>query len=228
LTQLSVDRARPFRPRAVVFDMDGLLLDTERLAMDTFFASCRQHGFEPETAVYVKCIGTRGDRTREILTEGYGADFPCDAVMAEWAARYDAHVLHRPVAEKKGARALLECLEARGVPLALATSTRTDVALRKLALARLDTFFRHVVGGDQVRHPKPDPEPYLTAAQRLGVSVRDCWALEDSENGVRSAHAAGMWVVQVPDLLAPTTELRALEHRIVASLEEVRELIEST
>jgi HAD superfamily hydrolase (TIGR01509 family) len=209
------------RPRGVVFDMDGLLLDSERLARDTFFASCRLHGFEPEPSVYLRCIGTRGDRTREILIEGYGATFPLEAVMTEWATRYDGHVLTRPVDAKPGARALLERLAALGLPLALATSTRTDIALRKLTLAGFADFFGHVVGGDQVRHPKPDPEPYREAARRLGLPVGDCWAIEDSENGVRSAHAAGMTVVQVPDLIAPTDALKALGHRIVPTLGDV-------
>ena len=213
------------KPRGVVFDMDGLLLDSERLARDTFFVSCRLHGFEPDPAVYLRCIGTRGDRTRDILIEGYGASFPLDAVMTEWATRYDGHVLHKPVAPKPGARSLLDRLAALGLPLALATSTRTDIALRKLTLAGFVDFFAHVIGGDQVQHPKPHPEPYREAARRLGLSVGDCWALEDSENGVRSAHAAGLFVVQVPDLVAPTEDLKALGHRIVTTLSDVEQLL---
>lgn len=219
---------KAFRPQAVVFDMDGLLLETERLAMATFLDACRLHGYEPDPAVYLRCVGTREERTREILREGYGAAFPIDAVTQSWWAQYHEHVLHRPVDAKPGARSLLERLAVLRVPLAVATSTGTELAIRKLTLAGFAPFFRHVVGGDQVQRAKPDPEPYREAARRLGAPVHVCWAIEDSENGVRAAHAAGLFVVQVPDLVPPSAALRALNHPIFASLTDVEHMLAAT
>lgn len=207
--------------------MDGLLLDTERLCMEAFFEACRQHDVAPRREVYLKCIGTRGEMTRQILAEGHGDDFPIDAVTETWWALYGDHVLHRPVDRKPGAVELLEHLRAARVPLALATSSRTATAARKLALSGLDEFFEHVVGGDQVTNGKPHPEPYLTAASRLGVDTANCWAVEDSEHGVRAALAAGCFVVQVPDLVAPSEALLELGHEVVEHLGEVITLMET-
>ena len=212
-------------PRAFIFDMDGLLLDTERLCMETFFKACRQHDVEADRKVYLRCIGTRGEMTREILIDGHGEDFPIDAVSETWWALYDDHVLHRPVEKKPGAAELLEFLSTGGWPVGLATSTRTATAERKLELAGLADHFAHIVGGDQVQRGKPDPEPYLTAAARLGVDPVDCFVMEDSENGVRAAVAAGCYVIQVPDLVPPTDELRALGHRVLNHLGEVMALL---
>jgi beta-phosphoglucomutase-like phosphatase (HAD superfamily) len=105
--------------------------------------------------------------------------------------------------------------------MAIATSSRTEHAVEKLRQAGLLERFRTVIGADQVQKPKPDPEVYLRAAQYLGVDPWDCLAVEDSEYGVRAAHAAGMTVIQVPDMTQPTADLRALGHIVLASLKEV-------
>jgi HAD superfamily hydrolase (TIGR01509 family) len=207
--------------------MDGLLLDTERLCMETFFDACRQHAVEPVQDAYLQCIGTRGEMTRQILIDGHGEGFPIDAVSETWWTLYDSHVLHRPVAKKRGVAELLDYLAAGGWPVGLATSTRTATAERKLELAGLADHFTHIVGGDQVQRGKPHPEPYLTAASRLGVDPADCFAMEDSENGVRAAVAAGCYVIQVPDLVAPSAELRALGHQVLNHLGEVVDLLDA-
>jgi len=126
-----------------------------------------------------------------------------------------------PVPLKEGAIALLDAMARLGLPLAIATSSDTAHALEKLRQAGVLERFRAVIGADQVQRPKPDPSVYLKAAASLGADPRACLALEDSEYGVRAAHAAGMTVIQVPDLIQPTTELRALGHIVLASLKDV-------
>jgi HAD superfamily hydrolase (TIGR01509 family) len=202
-------------PRGLVFDMDGLLLDSERLAMAEFEHAITAHGFPFEKRAYLACVGTREEMTRDILVAHYGPELPYDAIVALWSERYHGHVLHRPVAARPGAKALLEFARAHGLPMALATSTRAATAQRKLDLAGFRDYFRFVVGGDQVRAAKPHPEPYLTAAAALDLPPCHCWAFEDSNNGARSALAAGLWVVQVPDLLEPEP---GLAHVVVDSL----------
>ncbi len=211
------------RPRALIFDMDGLLLDSERIAMDGFLFACRELGVEPDIPTYYRCIGTTGRDSRQIMIDGHGPDFPADAVREVWGQYYDERVHHQPTPKKSGVLTLLNLAVELDVPVALATSTGEPTANRKLELAGLLHFFDTRVTGDQVTNGKPHPEPYLTAADRLGVAPGEAWAMEDSPNGVRSALGAGMTVFQVPDLVQPDDALRALGHEIVRSLDEIAE-----
>jgi HAD superfamily hydrolase (TIGR01509 family) len=214
--------------QAVIFDMDGLLLDSERVAMRTFVEACRELGFEPDVEVYYKCIGGNAERTRAILTQGFGDNFPFEAVDRLWHAKYHEESRTRPIPVKPGALELLNFLGHRDVRKAVVTSTRHDSARRMLANAGLAQFFEFVVGGDEIANSKPDPEIYLNACRRLDNEPSVCLALEDSDNGVLSAHAAGMTVIQVPDLLPPSAGVKALGHRIVASLADVEALLAGT
>ncbi len=220
--------ARAIAPDALVFDMDGLLLDTERIAREAFCEACREAGWpDPDFDVYARCIGGAGGDEGAVLRAGYGPDFPWQAVRDGWWRRYHEHVEHRPVPVKPGAAELLAYCVESGLPCALATYTRAALAQTKLSLAGLDGYFPVRVTGDMVRRGKPDPEPYLSAAERLGARPERCWAFEDSTNGVRSAFAAGCAVFQVPDLVEPPPELRRLGHTVLESLydaiDELRE-----
>jgi HAD superfamily hydrolase (TIGR01509 family) len=211
----------------MVFDMDGLLLDSERLALETFAAACHHAGIDPDLRRYLPCIGTTVEATRRILIDGFGPAFPIDEITAEWSRIYAAAVRAGAVPVKPGARALLETVYRAGIPAAVATSTARAIALHKLDAAGMSPFIAVVVAGDDVPAGKPDPAPYLEATRRLGREPRRCWALEDSESGVRSALAAGLYVIQVPDLVAPTVEVRALGHRIVDSLDAVAAMLQA-
>jgi HAD superfamily hydrolase (TIGR01509 family) len=184
--------------QSVVFDMDGLLLDSERVALTTFIEACRELGFEPDVEVYYKCIGGNAARTRAILTQGFGDSFPFEAVDRLWHAKYHEESTTRPIPVKSGALELLNFLGIRDVRKAVVTSTRHDSARRMLANAGLAQFFEFVIGGDEIANSKPDPEIYLRACRRLESEPSVCLALEDSDNGVLSAHAAGMTVIHPP------------------------------
>jgi HAD superfamily hydrolase (TIGR01509 family) len=215
---------QPFAPAALVFDMDGLLLDTERIALETFEAACTANGVSVAREVYFTCVGSRGDA---ILRRALGSTFPFDAVSRDWSALYNERVMTRAVDVKEGAITLLEMTRQLDLPIALATSTRTALAKHKLEMAGLARFFQVVIGGDAVTHGKPHPEPYLAAARALGRSASRCWAVEDSENGVRAAHAAGCFVLQVPDLVQPSQSVRDIGHRILADLHAVAHLLQA-
>jgi HAD superfamily hydrolase (TIGR01509 family) len=208
--------------KAVIFDMDGLLLDTERIALSTFIEACRECHFEPDLEIYRQCIGTTYARTAEILISGYGKNFPIDAVSSLWERKFDTETLDKPVPLKEGALNLLQYLEYIGIKKAVVTSTNQANALRRLANAGILKFFRFVLGGDQIAKGKPDPEIYLTACQKLAEDPAMCLALEDSDNGDRSAVEVGLNVIQVPDLKEPSMEVKALGHKIVKSLAEAR------
>jgi len=207
--------------QAIIFDMDGLLLDSERLGQQSYMAACEQMGVAVNIPLYLKCIGTNAVRTRELMLEGYGNASLVDELRDIWVEEYAARAFSRPVPLKPGVESILGWLDATKLPLAVATSTAHDHAQQKLTNAGIRDYFRFVVGGDQVNRGKPDPEIYLKAASRLGTDPGTCLALEDSTNGVLAAHAAGMTVIQVPDLVPPDDELKALNHPIFSSLEDV-------
>jgi len=212
-------RLAPFQ--AVVFDMDGTLLDTESVFKTIVFEVCTELGFEMTDAVHMSMVGGSHERTSQLLIEAYGVTFPyalfderCRLIMHERS--------HAGVPVKPGARELIGELRARGIPAAVATSSRNPHAQNHLGAAGLLDLFETVVTRDDVVNPKPHPEPYLTAARRLGIDPLHCLALEDSNAGVRAAHAAGMQTVMVPDLVRPDDAVRALGVAVMESLDHVR------
>ena len=211
-------------PTAVVFDMDGLLLDTEKQAMAGFVYACRANGVTANVAAYRRTIGTRMRDSRRILIDGHGPDFPFDAVYAAWG-EYANGLKGEPVPVKPGAREILATAQQAGLPCGLATSTREPYATEKLRAAGLDGYFAVKVTGDRVERGKPHPEPYSRAATELGVDPARSWAFEDSANGVRAALAAGCRVFQIPDLVQPDAEVRALGHTILPSLDAAERML---
>ena len=202
--------------------MDGLLLDTERIALDTFLDACRRCHFEPDIKVYMKCIGTKNEKTKEILTEGHGLDFPYDEIKKVWSKSYKKATTENPVPVKSGVKDILNFLQQLNIKIAIATSTRYETAVNRLQNAEIYHFFEMIVGGDQVDKGKPDPEIYLTVSGLLKEDPKECVVFEDSDNGVLSAHKAGMDVIQIPDLKEPAGEMLNLGHRILSSLGEAR------
>jgi HAD superfamily hydrolase (TIGR01509 family) len=206
---------------AVIFDLDGTLLDTERVAQEAFFSACAELQVAPRREVLMRCVGAAEPMARQVLREGFGPGLDCERFFALWSRNFNALSQRTPTPLKEGAIALLDVVAQLGLPMAIATSSATSHAVEKLRQAGVLERFRTVVGADQVQRPKPDPEVYLKAAGILGVDPRGCLALEDSEYGVRAAHAAGMTVIQVPDMTEPTADLRALGHIVLTSLKEV-------
>lgn len=206
---------------AVIFDMDGLLLDTERLAQSAFHETCMHFGLGEQHELFARCIGTNRKLGQQILADGL-RDLMDPLQFAEmWDRRYVEYTTHKPVPVKEGVVHLLEHIAALGIPAAVATSTRSSRAEAKLRSVGIYNAFRLIVGGDQVEHGKPAPDIYLRAARLLNVRPADCLALEDSENGVRAALSAGMTVVQIPDLVAPSASLLALGHIVLSNLADV-------
>ncbi len=201
--------------------MDGTLLDTERVAQEAFVSAARELGVTPRMDLQLRCVGAAAPIARAILQEGYGPGLDLEAFWASWSRHFTAlnGITSAPL--KEGALALLDAVAQLGLPMAIATSSGTEHAVEKLRNAGLLGRFRTVIGADQVHKPKPDPEVYLKAAAFLGADPKACLAIEDSEYGVRAAHAAGMTVIQVPDMTQPTADLRTLGHIVLASLKEV-------
>jgi HAD superfamily hydrolase (TIGR01509 family) len=215
----------PRVPLAVVFDMDGLLLDTETLYEQAIGLAAAECGLEAiPAALFRRMIGNPWTRNRTILLEHCRSDAAVDALRAAWLACFE-RIAEGRLALKPGAAELLEMLAARGIPRAIATSSQPQAAARHLALHGLGDAFQAVVAAGDYAAGKPAPDPFLRAAERLGVSPAACLALEDSHNGVRSAAAAGMMTVMVPDLLEPTEEIAALALLVLPDLHAVRRLL---
>jgi HAD superfamily hydrolase (TIGR01509 family) len=213
--------------KAVIFDMDGLLLDSETLAMEAMISAGTSLGYDMPVAFCRHMIGVAADGCRRLVAETYGTVFPIDAFFETQEYHLLDLVNAGRLALKDGVLPLLRYLETNNIPRAIATSSsrcRTD---HHLALVGLDKRFDTIVKRDDVKKGKPDPEPYLTAANRLGVSAANCLALEDSHNGVRAAHAANIRVMVVPDLLEPTDEVRQKAVAVVEDLHAVMPFIES-
>jgi HAD superfamily hydrolase (TIGR01509 family) len=213
------DTMRQFH--AVVFDMDGLLLDTERIALSAFVETCEHFGIGEQTALFMRCIGTNRASGEDVLKQGLEDKVDHIRFGYVWDTKYLERTSSTPIPLKDGATEFLEQLASLSMPLAVATSTDTVRATQKLRDAGILDKFSAVVGGDQAPNSKPHPDIYLRAAAILGVRASKCLALEDSENGVRSAVSAGMTVVQIPDLVQPTPGLRALGHVVLGTLRDV-------
>lgn len=213
---------------AVIFDMDGLMLDTERIGMQAWAEAGRVAGVEiPETFIKAT-IGRTVKDIREMLHTSFPADFPVEVVARAADDSYHRQVSQPDIPHKTGIVEILDFLEIRAVPRAVGTSTREDSAMLKLRASRLDRYFDIVVAGDQVPLGKPAPDIFLEAARQLGVAPRQCIVLEDSYLGIQAAHAAGMIPFMVPDALPPTEEIRRLASRIFQSLHDVRLFFEDS
>jgi HAD superfamily hydrolase (TIGR01509 family) len=216
----------PRIPEAVVFDMDGLLFDTEVIYRDAMIASALRLGLEMTDQVFLPMIGLPAEASRAHLINHYGNNFDVDTFWVESANDFHRLITGRQFL-KAGVVELLGHLDRCGLRTAIATSSRHQDVQRNLATHDLSERFHVVVAhGDYVRG-KPNPDPYLMAAEQLGKAPEACLALEDSFNGIRSASAAGMMTVMVPDLIAPTDEIRRLCLRIAKNLHEVRELLQA-
>jgi HAD superfamily hydrolase (TIGR01509 family) len=205
---------------AVIFDMDGLIFDTERPIRQVILNAVVAVGFVMPEAFYQTMIGVPGPECDALIKAHFGPEFPfavfADACRSGFAAALEG------VSIKPGAAELIGELHARQVPLALATSSGREYAERHLHAADLRRFFGAVATRNDVSRGKPHPDLFLKAAGDLGVAPARCVVLEDSHHGVRAAHAAGCLPIMVPDLLEPTDEMRGLCVRIVGDLNEVR------
>ncbi|MBB3172375.1 HAD superfamily hydrolase (TIGR01509 family) [Endobacter medicaginis] len=212
---------------AVIFDMDGLILDTETLAMDALVSAGAELGYDMPRSFCHLMIGAPADRCRELVVERYGADFPLERYFELQEIHLRRLVDAGRMQLKRGVLELLDWLDAQGIRRAIATSSsraRTDHHLGLMGIAQR---FEHIVTRDDVTRGKPNPDPFLTAAKKLGIAPAHCLVLEDSFNGIRAAHAAGMRVIMVPDLLDPTDEIRGLAHRVVPSLHDVIDFLDA-
>lgn len=200
--------------RAVVFDMDGVLIDSEPVIRSAAQRAAVELDRTVSDAFYASVLGLPGPEVEAAFLREFGADFPLDDYRRRFERHYRAVVGEDGIAPKPGIPELLDRLRARGVPIAVATSTRQGNAQEALDAAGLLGRLPVCVTGDQVTRGKPAPEIFLAAAARIGMAAAACIAVEDSEVGGRAAVAAGMFTLLVPDLKPPSADLAALVQEV--------------
>lgn len=207
--------------KAVIFDMDGVLFDTERLCMDSWCVLAKEQGIPDMEIVFPKCIGRNAADTEVIVSEYYGEGFDYESFRKQASDWFWQYIKDNGLPIKTGVREILTYLKQAGYAVGLASSTRYSSVVNHLEEAGIMDYFSVIVTGDMVKHSKPQPDIYLLACEKLGVEPKEAYAVEDSYNGIRAAHAAGMKPVMVPDLLEPDEEMKSLSFLICKDLLEV-------
>lgn len=212
-------------PGGVVFDMDGILIDSEPLFRMAAQRAARDLGHEVTDEVYMMWMGLPPAAVEASVVETMGPAFPLEAFRERFHAIWIEHTDEHGVAAQPGITALIETLAERGIPYAVATSTRRVQAERSLALAGLAPLLGHIVCGDEVAEGKPAPEIFERAAALIDIRPERCVALEDSEAGVRAAAAARMLTIMVPDLHRPSPEVAALADYVLPSTRDAARVV---
>lgn len=214
------------RLQGVIFDMDGLMFDTENVYTITWPPAAAEFGYTVTTEQVIGAVGLNAEAGRAYFERIFGSDFPFYEIRKrrlEIAAEY---IRQNGLLAKPGLYSLLDFLDSHGVPAAVATSSERARADWYLQLSGLTGRFAAVICGDEVTRSKPDPDIFLTAADRLHAAPENCIILEDSENGIRAAHAAGAFAVMIPDLKQPTQEIQELIYKVLPDLGQVPQLLQ--
>lgn len=206
---------------AVVFDMDGVIFDSERAVMNCWLELAQKYDIKDIEKPYFACVGTTMTRTREIMLETYGEDFPYDEYARESSLMYHEKYDGGKLPMKPGGMELLSYLKGKGKKIALASSTRRETVINQLRWAGIIDYFDVIICGDMVAKSKPAPDIFLKACQELGVSPENTYAIEDSYNGIRAAHAGQLRPIMVPDLLEADDEMRGMAECVCDNLNEV-------
>jgi HAD superfamily hydrolase (TIGR01509 family) len=210
----------PNAVRAAIFDMDGTLLDTERLYLRAIGEACSAMQLRADEDFFLQMLGTPWSNCYALMERRFGERF----VRARFDPLFDARfaaLTRDGVPVKPGVRELLAYLQSRATPMAVATSTSGEIARRHLERAGLLNYFAVQITADMVKEAKPAPETFLKAAEQLDIASRYCLALEDSPAGVQSAAASGTMTIMVPDLAPATATERSLCVAVVRTMHDV-------
>ena len=213
--------------KGVVFDMDGLIFETERLTYEIINQAMSEKGYDYSLDFYKETVGKRSVDVVEMYKEKYGEAFDYQAMKVRNMELFWDYTAKNGVPAKKGLFQLLDYLKENGIKIALATSTTRKSATEILKRGKVKDYFDALVCADDVSTGKPDPEPFLKATEKLGLHPEECMGLEDSFNGIISCHSAGLVTVMVPDLILPNDEIKQRCYKVLNNLEEVIFLLNS-
>lgn len=206
--------------KAVIWDMDGTIFDTERIVLESWDEVCRADGYGDARSVILSCIGRNIRESNDILKQNFGDRFDVPVMRERQKIVMQRRINEFGLPIKEGIPDALAWVMEKELPMALASSSDHEKILSHLEHSDLKKYFRVIVGGDQVTKGKPDPEIFLRAAQQLRILPENCVVFEDSGNGVLAASRAGMRVVMIPDLVAVTDEvLTHIDHLLRSGTE---------
>ena len=211
--------------KAIVFDMDGVLIDTERILGRAWVEIGKLYQVEDVEQTFHSCLGLNERDTKSCCLKEYGKDFPYDKFRDEASVLFYEIIEKEGLPVKKGVRELLDYLKKEGYGIGLASSSSKKNILYHMEGIKTIEYFDVIISGDMVTHSKPDPEIYQIACQKLGVLPEAAAAIEDSPNGIRSASQAGMKVMMVPDLIKPEPDLNPMLCGVFDSLLEVKDFL---
>lgn len=215
------------RVNGVIFDMDGLIFDTERLSFNAWKDVCAEVGYEIDMSFYCTLIGRNLKGFGKLMIEKFGEDFPLESLY-EKKIKYQMNAIEKDgIPLKKGIHELLDYLKENGYKIAVATSTSRDRAEYLLKLGGVLEKADYVICGDEVVNSKPDPEIFLKAAEKLRVDPKECMVLEDSGAGIEAAYSAGMLGVNIPDMKSPDENMKSKSYKICESLLDVIDILEN-
>lgn len=210
---------------AVVFDMDGVIFDSERAVMDCWTKIAEKYNIPNIEEPYNACIGTTKERTKEIMLEAYGTDFPYDEYAAEASRMFHEKYDNGNLPMKDGVVELLTFLKDKGKKIAIGSSTRKEIVVKELEWAGILEYFDVCIGGDMVKRSKPAPDIFLKACKELRIKPERAYVIEDSYNGIRAAKKGKLRPIMVPDLLPPNDEMKKLSVFICENLLKVKEFL---
>ncbi|MBI1241521.1 HAD family hydrolase [Umezakia ovalisporum] len=209
--------------RGVIFDMDGLLFDTESIARWAWKQALKAHGYVMTDDLYIEIVGRDLSWREKLFKQIYGDSLQFESVIIQRIEIGDERELREGLPMKPGVLALLQKLSKLGVVMALATGTARTRAMRRLTNAGINQYFTTIVTSEDVREGKPAPDIFLEASCRMNISPVQCVVFEDSFVGVQAAFQAGMCPIMVPDIQKPSDEIKGLAYRVLNSLEQASE-----
>ena len=210
---------------AVIFDMDGTLVDSERIYLELWPEVCDTSLYPGFKEVALKLVGIPADEGKRFFTDRYGEDFPYEKIWGDVESLFNQRYAVTPLPVKPGALSLLRHLKEKGIKTAVASSTPSPQVQINLKNAGLYGYIDVFITGEMVQHGKPSPDIFLLAAKKLNEEPEDCVVIEDSPDGIKAAHAAGMKVYMIPDLIEPTEEIRKMTDGIYNTLNDLTEIL---
>ena len=212
-------------PKLFIFDMDGLMFDTERLFMNFLIETATEYGYIVTPELYYNTIGCNGVILKKIMLSALGSDYPFEEISQKTKKRITTYALKYGLPEKEGLRPLLNFLKENQIPCCVASSSDSALVNTYLEKNELQSYFSFIIGGNQVTKTKPEPEIFLTCCKYFNIAPEDACVLEDSENGILASTAANIPVICVPDLKLPKYEILNQALFTTSSLKKVLEVL---
>lgn len=213
--------------KAVLFDMDGVIFDTEREYLKEWEAIFKKYGYKMKKDIYISVMGRGRKKVKEIFKEKFGEDLPIDKMYIEKDKMLKKAVENNKVPLKEGALELLEFLKENGYKIALATSAKRERVKIQVSHAKIENIFDAIVCSEDITNSKPDPEIFLKAAEKVCVNPENCIVIEDSEAGIKAAFNAKMMGFHVEDLKKADESILKYSYKNFKNLIEIKEYIKS-